>query len=220
MSADQCSSAITFDLFMQFDSQEDEYLLQASEKFERDAARAYPDRPCITTVIDLNGKTVFITRYIRPLNPPQELLDAFPNNPQEVTVRRLLGSCRLSLHHLPPKWKLCSNTTPPSFHRPWSPGLCHSSLLCQTGFRFLPPVTCGARVMWANAPLTCCDHKWKCPSYSLLCFLFLFSAISHPSCRRWRRTCCIIVQLLPVYGKESLAYNWHCNTRGVWSNRL
>ncbi|XP_076582587.1 coiled-coil and C2 domain-containing protein 2A isoform X3 [Chaetodon auriga] len=71
---------------VKFDSQEDEHLLQASERFERDAARAYPDRPCITTVIDLNGKTVFITRYIRPLKPPQELLDAFPNNPQEATV--------------------------------------------------------------------------------------------------------------------------------------
>ncbi|XP_073331790.1 coiled-coil and C2 domain-containing protein 2A [Pagrus major] len=69
-----------------FDSQEDEHLLQAAERFERDAARSYPDRPCITTVIDLNGKTVFITRYIKPLNPPQELLDAFPENSQEATA--------------------------------------------------------------------------------------------------------------------------------------
>uniref|UniRef100_A0A1A8EWC9 Coiled-coil and C2 domain containing 2A n=2 Tax=Nothobranchius korthausae TaxID=1143690 RepID=A0A1A8EWC9_9TELE len=69
-----------------FESQEDERLLQASETFERAAAVQYPDRPCITTVIDLNGKTVFITRYIRPLKPPQEFLDAFPNNPQEATT--------------------------------------------------------------------------------------------------------------------------------------
>ncbi|XP_074523807.1 coiled-coil and C2 domain-containing protein 2A isoform X2 [Halichoeres trimaculatus] len=69
-----------------FDSQEDERLLQASERFEREAAQGYPDRPCITTIIDLNGKTVFITRYIRPLNPPQVLLDEFPNNPQEATA--------------------------------------------------------------------------------------------------------------------------------------
>ncbi|XP_028260415.1 coiled-coil and C2 domain-containing protein 2A [Parambassis ranga] len=67
-----------------FDSQEDERLLQAAERFEREAAQRYPDRPCFTTVIDLNGKTVFITRYIRSLNPPQEFLDAFPNNPQEA----------------------------------------------------------------------------------------------------------------------------------------
>ncbi|KTG36245.1 hypothetical protein cypCar_00024354 [Cyprinus carpio] len=30
-------------------------------------------------------KTVFVTRFIRPLTPPQELLDAFPNSPQETT---------------------------------------------------------------------------------------------------------------------------------------
>ncbi|XP_007550804.1 coiled-coil and C2 domain-containing protein 2A isoform X1 [Poecilia formosa] len=69
----------------EFNSQEDERLLQASEKFEKHAAGGYPDRPCITTVIDLSGKTIFITRYIRPLNPPREFLDAFPNNPQEAT---------------------------------------------------------------------------------------------------------------------------------------
>ncbi|KAM9384360.1 coiled-coil and C2 domain-containing protein 2A isoform 2-T2 [Pholidichthys leucotaenia] len=69
-----------------FDSQEDEWLLQASERFERDVAQSYPDRPCITMVIDLNGKTVFITRYIRPLHPPQELLDEFPDNPQEAAA--------------------------------------------------------------------------------------------------------------------------------------
>lgn len=70
----------------QFDSQEGERLLLASEVFERDAAVSYPNRPCLTTVIDINGKTVFISRYLRPLNPPQELLDAFPNSPQEATV--------------------------------------------------------------------------------------------------------------------------------------
>ncbi|XP_013886702.1 coiled-coil and C2 domain-containing protein 2A [Austrofundulus limnaeus] len=69
-----------------FESQEDERLLQASESFEAAAAQSYPDRPCITRVIDLNGKTIFITRYIRPLKPPQEFLDAFPNNPQEATT--------------------------------------------------------------------------------------------------------------------------------------
>uniref|UniRef100_A0A4W5MGV1 Coiled-coil and C2 domain containing 2A n=1 Tax=Hucho hucho TaxID=62062 RepID=A0A4W5MGV1_9TELE len=53
--------------------------------FERDAAVSYPNRPCLTTVIDINGKTVFISRYLRPLNPPQELLNAFPNSPQEAT---------------------------------------------------------------------------------------------------------------------------------------
>ncbi|XP_054644566.1 coiled-coil and C2 domain-containing protein 2A isoform X2 [Dunckerocampus dactyliophorus] len=72
---------------LKFDSQEDERLLQASEKFERLAASDFPGRPCTTTVINLNGKTVFITRYLRPLNPPQEILDAFPDNPQEATAQ-------------------------------------------------------------------------------------------------------------------------------------
>uniref|UniRef100_A0A8C2CX92 Coiled-coil and C2 domain containing 2A n=1 Tax=Cyprinus carpio TaxID=7962 RepID=A0A8C2CX92_CYPCA len=67
-----------------FDSQEGERLLIASEVFEKEASGRFPERPCLTTVIDINGKTVFVTRFIRPLNPPQELLDAFPNSPQET----------------------------------------------------------------------------------------------------------------------------------------
>ncbi|XP_050194356.1 coiled-coil and C2 domain-containing protein 2A isoform X1 [Myiozetetes cayanensis] len=62
-----------------FDTQEDEKLLQAAEKYEAECTSKFPSRQCLTTVIDLDGKTVFITRYIKPLNPPQELLDAVPN---------------------------------------------------------------------------------------------------------------------------------------------
>ncbi|KAJ0032189.1 hypothetical protein NQD34_002270 [Periophthalmus magnuspinnatus] len=57
-----------------FDSQEEESLLVVADRFEREASRSHPNRPCLTTVIDLNGKTVFITRYIRPLNPPLDML--------------------------------------------------------------------------------------------------------------------------------------------------
>ena len=46
----------------------------------------FPNRQCLTTVVDVSGKTVFITRYLKPLNPPQELLDAYPNNPQATAV--------------------------------------------------------------------------------------------------------------------------------------
>ncbi|KAI5775607.1 CC2D2A [Gulo gulo luscus] len=65
-----------------FDSQEDEKLLQATEKFQTECALKFPHRQCLTTVTDISGKTVFVTRYLKPLNPPQELLDACPNNPQ------------------------------------------------------------------------------------------------------------------------------------------
>ncbi|NXJ03794.1 C2D2A protein, partial [Odontophorus gujanensis] len=68
-----------FYCFFKFDTQEDEKLLQAAEKYQVECTSKFPNRQCLTTVIDLNGKTVFITRYIRPLNPPQELLDALPN---------------------------------------------------------------------------------------------------------------------------------------------
>ncbi|XP_026884699.2 coiled-coil and C2 domain-containing protein 2A isoform X1 [Electrophorus electricus] len=67
-----------------FDTQETERLLLACELYEKDAHRRFPDRRCVTTVVDMNGKTVFVTRFIRPLTPPQELLDAFPNSPQET----------------------------------------------------------------------------------------------------------------------------------------
>ncbi|KAL4635419.1 coiled-coil and C2 domain-containing protein 2A isoform X1 [Arapaima gigas] len=70
---------------VQFDSGEEVRLLQVAEAFQRDAALRFPGRSCLTTVVGINGKAVFITRYIRALNPPQELLDAFPNNPQEAT---------------------------------------------------------------------------------------------------------------------------------------
>lgn len=80
----------------QFDSEEDESLLQASERFEKDASRFYPDRPCLTTVIDLTGKTIFITRYIRPLNPPKEFLDGAASNAQEVSLACCVNKGNLS----------------------------------------------------------------------------------------------------------------------------
>ncbi|XP_012579493.1 PREDICTED: coiled-coil and C2 domain-containing protein 2A [Condylura cristata] len=65
-----------------FDSQEDEKLLQAAENFQAECALKFPSRQCLTTVIDISGETVFVTRYLKPLNPPQELLAAHPSDPQ------------------------------------------------------------------------------------------------------------------------------------------
>uniref|UniRef100_A0A8C6YTK6 Coiled-coil and C2 domain containing 2A n=1 Tax=Nothoprocta perdicaria TaxID=30464 RepID=A0A8C6YTK6_NOTPE len=70
------------EMLKKFDTQEDEKLLQAAEKYEAECTSKFPSRQCLTTVIDLSGKSVFITRYIKPLNPPQELLDAHPNSSQ------------------------------------------------------------------------------------------------------------------------------------------
>uniref|UniRef100_A0A452T2U2 Coiled-coil and C2 domain containing 2A n=1 Tax=Ursus maritimus TaxID=29073 RepID=A0A452T2U2_URSMA len=73
---------VTLLFFLKFDSQEDEKLLQATEKFQTECALKFPHRQCLTTVTDISGKTVFVTRYLKPLSPPQELLDARPNDPQ------------------------------------------------------------------------------------------------------------------------------------------
>ncbi|XP_069488037.1 coiled-coil and C2 domain-containing protein 2A isoform X2 [Ambystoma mexicanum] len=65
-----------------FETQEDEKLLQGAEKFRAEAETKFPKRHCLTTVIDINGATVFVTRFIKPLNPPLEILEACPNNAQ------------------------------------------------------------------------------------------------------------------------------------------
>ncbi|XP_012429048.5 coiled-coil and C2 domain-containing protein 2A isoform X1 [Taeniopygia guttata] len=70
------------EMLKKFDTQEDGKLLQAAEQYEAECTSKFPSRQCLTTVIDLDGKTVFITRYIKPLNPPQELLDAVPDRSQ------------------------------------------------------------------------------------------------------------------------------------------
>ncbi|XP_044152706.1 coiled-coil and C2 domain-containing protein 2A [Bufo gargarizans] len=68
-----------------FDSREDEKLLQAAEKFQSEAALKFPRRQCLSTITDINGTTVFVTRYIKALKPPQELLDADPSNVQATS---------------------------------------------------------------------------------------------------------------------------------------
>ncbi|MEE6462446.1 hypothetical protein FKM82_001600 [Ascaphus truei] len=68
-----------------FDSREDDKLLQAAEKYQSEAALKFSNRQCLTTVTDINGTTVFVTRYIKSLNPPQEFLDEHPNNTQAAT---------------------------------------------------------------------------------------------------------------------------------------
>ncbi|MBZ3882573.1 Coiled-coil and C2 domain-containing protein 2A [Sciurus carolinensis] len=73
-----------------FESQEDEKLLQATEKFQAECALKFLNRQCLTTVIDMSGKTVFVTRYLKPLNPPKELLNAYPNNPQATAPEELI----------------------------------------------------------------------------------------------------------------------------------
>ncbi|XP_072109110.1 coiled-coil and C2 domain-containing protein 2A isoform X5 [Mobula birostris] len=65
-----------------FETQEDDKLLERADKFQKEVTKKFPNRRCITTVTDLTGKMVFVTRFIKPLFPPQELLDVSAHNPE------------------------------------------------------------------------------------------------------------------------------------------
>ncbi|XP_026531661.1 coiled-coil and C2 domain-containing protein 2A [Notechis scutatus] len=73
------------EMLKKFDTQEDEKLLQAAERYKAECALKFPDRQCLTTVIDISGKTLFVTRFIRALNPPEELLQVHPDSPQQTS---------------------------------------------------------------------------------------------------------------------------------------
>ena len=58
----------------QFDSIEDEPLRVAADQWQAGLSKSFPKREYTATVINLEGISVFVTRYIRPLNPPPELI--------------------------------------------------------------------------------------------------------------------------------------------------
>eukprot|EP00061_Rhincodon_typus_P015223 g42781.t1 len=68
------------EMLKKLETQEDEKLLQKAEKFQKEVKQKFPNRRCVTLVTDLTGKLVFVTRFIKALSPPQELLDAFPHD--------------------------------------------------------------------------------------------------------------------------------------------
>ncbi|XP_030060823.1 LOW QUALITY PROTEIN: protein CC2D2B [Microcaecilia unicolor] len=58
----------------------DEKLLQIAYSFKKYCKGIFPQRRIITTVFDTEGKSVFVTRYIMKLNPPEELLAAYADD--------------------------------------------------------------------------------------------------------------------------------------------
>uniref|UniRef100_X1Z7B6 C2 domain-containing protein n=1 Tax=Capitella teleta TaxID=283909 RepID=X1Z7B6_CAPTE len=69
-----------------FDSNEDEKLLEVSEKWQSEIASRFPTRECKTTVVDINGKSVFITRYFKSLKPPEELFSGEESGNEKVEL--------------------------------------------------------------------------------------------------------------------------------------
>ncbi|CAO2585446.1 Protein CC2D2B [Lemmus lemmus] len=52
-------------------------ILQRAQTFTRNCKAMFPNRRVVTTVFNGEGMQVFVTRYIKALNPPQQLLDIF-----------------------------------------------------------------------------------------------------------------------------------------------
>ncbi|XP_069756567.1 protein CC2D2B-like isoform X4 [Narcine bancroftii] len=66
----------------QLETIEDEEVLHLAFTFVKEIHNVYPKRRVVVNIIDSECRVSIATRYIRPLCPPQELLDVFPENPQ------------------------------------------------------------------------------------------------------------------------------------------
>ena len=77
-----------YDISFQFDTNEDDKLMNAAENWVADLESKFNKREFKATVIDINGKAVFITRYFKSLRPPEELINN-QEHPQAATVRRI-----------------------------------------------------------------------------------------------------------------------------------
>ena len=78
--------------FAQFDSNEDDKLLQYADIWQDQLFLMHPKRVYKTTVVDINAKCVFVTRYLKPLKPPAELLEgAASEQEQAVSALRFHG---------------------------------------------------------------------------------------------------------------------------------
>ena len=63
---------------LQFPSNEKDKLLERSDVWQGELEAKFPKRQYITTVVDMNCKTVFVTRYLKSLKPPDEIAAGGP----------------------------------------------------------------------------------------------------------------------------------------------
>ena len=66
-------------LNLKFDSTEDTKILDSADQWLFELEKKFPNRNYKATVIDLNGQSVFITRYIKSLKPPEVLINGQPS---------------------------------------------------------------------------------------------------------------------------------------------
>lgn len=53
---------------------ETEELMLESYKFLTEVQKKFPKRNYLATVVSLEGVAIFVSRYIKPLKPPEEIL--------------------------------------------------------------------------------------------------------------------------------------------------
>ncbi|XP_056657779.1 protein CC2D2B isoform X3 [Monodelphis domestica] len=73
----QISSVISNPESDKFTDELDITLLQRAQIFRKNCEAMFPNRRIITTVFNDEGTSILVTRYIRALNPPKQLLDLF-----------------------------------------------------------------------------------------------------------------------------------------------
>ncbi|XP_072095759.1 coiled-coil and C2 domain-containing protein 2A-like [Mobula birostris] len=64
----------------ELDTMEDEEILYMAHTFQKEIYNYFPKRRVVVNVIDSECRVGIVTRYIKPLCPPRELLDVFPEN--------------------------------------------------------------------------------------------------------------------------------------------
>ncbi|XP_069126927.1 coiled-coil and C2 domain-containing protein 2A-like isoform X2 [Argopecten irradians] len=74
-----------------FSTNEAEDLLQYAEKWQTELEEKFPKREFKTTVVNVNGKSVFITRYFKELKPPEELLADSKNQKADEVVAHFVA---------------------------------------------------------------------------------------------------------------------------------
>lgn len=53
---------------------ESEQLLQEADRWLAEVEKKFPKRKFVATVVSLEGVSIFVTRYIKALKPPEEVL--------------------------------------------------------------------------------------------------------------------------------------------------
>lgn len=62
------------DVVLQFESMESEQLLLEVDRYLAEVEKKFPRRNFTATVVNLEGVSIFVTRYIKALKPPEEIL--------------------------------------------------------------------------------------------------------------------------------------------------